>query len=389
MAESLTSSFMVIAGEASGDALAAELIAALKEKLRERGKAASFFGVGGERMSAAGAELIFDLVRNAVFGLEALGRFWEFKRRFYDLLRVAAERKPDAIICVDFGGFNRRFAAAVKRRVRRGGDWNPKIVQYVSPQVWASRPGRAAKLARVVDLLLTIFPFEKAWYAERVPELRVEFVGHPVVDRYGELHPAREEASGAPGIVLLPGSRPSELKRHLPVFAEALRSIRAVVPELRARMILPDALAPQGRAFGFPVDVQIDSGDLATALAQADVAIAKSGTVTLECAYFGVPTVVMYKTSWATYAIAKRIVQVKYVAMPNLLANLEVFPEFLQDAATPGNIARAALEFLTDAARRNTVKAKLKEIVSTLGAPGASRRAAEAILEVMEPASGR
>jgi len=298
---------------------------------------------------------------------------------------------------VDFSGFNRRFAHAVKQHVAHeeaaaSGGWNPKIIQYVSPQVWASRPRRADKLAEDVDLLLAIFPFEKDWYARRAPEMRVEFVGHPVVDRYAGA--ARQMASDVPvheppRLVVLPGSRPSELKRHLPVLSEALRQIRARKPGLQVTMVMPQGLIARAREIGVPPDVDLRSTGLAEALAGADAAIAKSGTITLECAYFGVPTVAFYKTSWATYELARRIVSVQWVAMPNILANEEVFPEFVQDKASAENIARTTLEFLDNVARRTYVKTRLKEIVSGLGTPGASHRAAEAILKLVTDASGK
>ena len=372
---------MLIAGEASGDVLGAELVAAL----RLRQPDAIFFGVGGPQMQSAGMELIFDFTRNAVFGLEAIKRLWEFRARFQRLLQLAIEREPDAIICVDFAGFNRRFAYAIREHTRSGGsEWQPKIIQYVSPQVWASRPRRADKLAKDIDLLLAIFPFEKTWYAKRTPDLHVEFVGHPMIDRYARRLPATDKVfnSESPLIVLLPGSRPTELKKHLPVFCHVLRRIRSEKPKARAVMILSDRLAELARQIGLPENAEVQAS-LPDALAKADLAIAKSGTVTLECAYFGVPTVVMYKTSATTYAIAKRIVQVKWIAMPNLLANEEVFPEFVQSAATAENIARAVLELMNDTARRTTVKAKLREIAASLGAAGASGRAAEAILKLL------
>jgi lipid-A-disaccharide synthase len=374
---------MLIAGEASGDTLGAELIGALRARLSE--PEAKYFGAGGPQMQAAGMELIFDFTRNPVWGLEALKRLWEFRHRFQDLLRLALERKPDAIICVDFAGFNRRFAHAVRKHTRNAGsDWNPKIIQYVSPQVWASRPGRAGKLARDIDLLLAIFPFEKAWYAKRTPRLQVEFVGHPMIDRYAGAQPAsvKEFSEVAPIIALMPGSRPTELKKHLPVLRETLRLIRATRADARAVVVLPERLAPLARQIGLPDNVEVQS-DLAGALARADVAIAKSGTVTLECAYFGVPTVVMYKTSAITYAIGIRIVNVKWAAMPNILADEEVFPEFLQSAATPEKIARAALELMGATARRTRVRGKLREIRASLGTPGASGRAAQEIIQLM------
>jgi lipid-A-disaccharide synthase len=160
----------------------------------------------------------------------------------------------------------------------------------------------------------------------------------------------------------------------------ALELIRAKVPDLRARMVLPnERLVQQARSLGFPAWLRAQVGDLPEALSGADAAIASTGTVTMECAYFGVPTVALYKTSWITYQIARRIVKVKYLAMPNLLANEEVFPEFIQGAATTDNITRATVELLRDAPRRARIKAKLAEIVASLGPPGATRRAAKAI----------
>ncbi len=377
---------MLIAGEASGDTLGAELIDGLKQEAGVR--KTTFFGVGGAKMQSAGMELIFDFTRNAVFGAEAFKRIFEFRKRFKELLRIAIARQPDVIVCVDFAGFNRRFARAAKQFVRgRGGaQWQPKIVQYVSPQVWASRPRRAELMARDFDLLLTIFPFEKAWYAKRTPNLHVEFVGHPMVNRYAGQVSQQATANVEPIIVFLPGSRPSELKRHLPIMSEVLRRIRAAVPAARATMVLPDSLAKAARQIGLPPEFEVRP-NLAEELARADLAIAKSGTITLECAFFRVPTVALYKTSWLTYEVARRIVQVKWIAMPNILANEEVFPEFVQTAATAENIAGTALELLRDSARRNTVKAKLGVIAASLGEPGAARRAAGQILRLLEPQS--
>ena len=395
-------SFMLIAGETSGDMLAAELVRALRYAIpeAEAGPTADyqplhaslqprFFGAGGPLMAAAGVELAFDMTEHSVIGLsEVLKHYFKFRRLFHQLFQLALERQPDAIICVDFSGFNRRFAHAIRQYTRARADWfhdwKPKIIQYVSPQVWASREGRAFQMARDYDLVLSIFPFEKAWYAKRVPQLRVEFVGHPIAERHGERREGRGDRS-APMVLLLPGSRPDELRRHLPVMLGALGLIRAKLPSLRAQMVLPnESLVQQARALNLPAHLQIQTAGLPEALAEADVAIASTGTVTTECAYFGVPTVALYKTSWSTWQIAKRIVNVKYGAMPNLLADEEIFPEFIQDAATPENLARAALELLRDEARRAKVKARLAEIVTSLGGPGATRHAAEAVLRTLK-----
>ncbi len=396
---------MLIAGEASGDMLAAELVRAIRQEFAEReaipttdyqplgtSLAPRFFGAGGPEMAAAGVDLDLDLTAHSVIGLsEALRHYLKFRRLFHRLFRLALERQPDAIICVDFSGFNRRFAHAIRQYTRLRADWfhawSPKIIQYVSPQVWASREGRADQIARDYDLVLSILPFEKAWYTRRVPQLRVEFVGHPIVDRYGERPGTTGEkrgGKGAPMLLLLPGSRAGELRRHLPVMMGALALIRAKVVGLRARMVLPnDRLLQQARALGVPGSLEVRVGGLPAALAAADVAVASTGTVTTECAYFGVPTVALYKTSWSTYQIGRRLVKVKYLAMPNLLAGEEVYPEFIQGAASVHNIAEAAVALLRDEARRASIKAKLEQVVASLGSPGAPRRAAKAVMETL------
>jgi lipid-A-disaccharide synthase len=397
-------SFMIIAGEASGDLLAAELVQALREQFSGAHVlptadyqplygtfAPRFFGAGGPRMAEAGVEVVLDLVKHSVIGLsEVLKSYPKFRRFFHQLYRLALDREPDAIICVDFSGFNRRFAHAIKRYVRAHQDWfhawNPKLIQYVSPQVWASREGRAQALARDYDLLLSIILFEKEWYRQRVPRFRVEFVGHPIVDRYASLSIDSTAKANRQTVLLLPGSRVGEISRHVPVMIDTLAMMRRTVPDLRALMVLPsERLVEQTKACGLPADVELRRGGLPEALAQADIAIAKTGTVTMECAYFGVPAVAMYKTSWSTYQIARRIVRVKYIAGPNLLLNEELFPEFIQEAATAENISRAALALLRDEGLRDRVRTKLREVRKLLGGPGASRRAARSVMSVVSP----
>jgi lipid-A-disaccharide synthase len=385
--------FMLIAGEASGDLLAAELVSALRGQLLD----AQFFGAGGAKMSTTGVELAFDLTQHSVIGIsDVLKKYFTFRRLFKQLLALAIERKPDVVIGVDYGGFNLRFGRAIKKYVRDNpfSKWNPKIVQFVSPQVWASRPGRADKLARDYDLLLSIFPFEKAWYARRVPQLRVEFVGHPMIGRFtnDDLRFTSGSAASASivnresQILLLPGSRKSELQRHLPVMLDAVKIIQEKIPAVKVKMVLPNLglkkLADKLSALQSGVEIQI--GELPWALAEADVAIASTGTVTMECAFFGVPTVTLYKTSWLTYQIARRIVTVKSLTMPNLLAGETVYPEFVQHDATPENLSCAALELLQDESRRQKIKAQLANIIASLGEPGAAGRAAEAVLSLFK-----
>jgi lipid-A-disaccharide synthase len=385
-------SIMLIAGEASGDTLAGELVSALRRQLPD----AKFFGAGGPKMAATGVELAFDLTQHSVIGISWLNKYFELRGLFNQLVQLAIERKPDVIIGVDYNLFNLRFAHAIQEHVRNNPalNWNPKLVKYISPQVWASREGRVHHIARVYDLVLSIFPFEKDWYANRVPNLRVEFVGHPMVDRYaGFATDDLRFTSASVGdssivnrqsqILLLPGSRVGELKRHLPGMLDAAKQISAKQP-VQFKMILPDEKLKQLAVTTSTLvpGLEIQIGGLAESLSKATLAIASTGTVTMECAYFGVPTIAIYKTSWSTYQIGKRIVRVKYLAMPNLLANEAVFPEFIQNDATSENISRAAIGLLNQPERRAEIKEKLKGIVESLGKPGASERAARAILNL-------
>lgn len=391
---------MLIAGDPSGDLLAAELVSALREKAVAGSEhisaevqplrtalAPRFFGAGGPKMLAAGVEQVFDLTQHSVIGFaEVLKNLGKFKRLFKQLLQVAIERQPDVIIGVDYGGFNLRFAKAIKDHVRahRGAfnNWNPKIVQFVSPQVWASRAGRAYTLAENHDLLLSIFPFEKAWYAQRVPGLHVEFVGHPMIGRMRRAERGMRNQD-KPCVVLLPGSRTDEVRRHLPVVAGAFELLRRELPSLTGKMILPtQQLADTMKSAGLPNGLEIQVGGLSGVLASADLAITKSGTVTMECALHGVPALVFYKTSWPTYFIGKQIITVKYLAMPNLIADEPIYPEFVQETATPENISRAALELLRNEKRRAEVQGKLARVIDSLGKPGAPGRAAVAILNL-------
>jgi lipid-A-disaccharide synthase len=343
-------------------------------------------------------ELAFDLTQHSVIGIsDVFKSILKFRRLFQQLLRLAIERQPDVIIGVDYGGFNLRFGKAIKNYVRQHrkefAPWNPKIVQFVSPQVWASRPSRAYTLADNYDLLLSIFPFEKQWYAQRVPKLRVEFVGHPMMGRHTpegrvtrvpDLSESGTPVTRTPGILLLPGSRTDEVRRHWPVVTGVFASMRRALPSLRGKMILPnDTLFQSVKSLVLPAGLELQIGGLTDALAGANVAITKSGTITMECAAFGVPAVVFYKTSWPTYVIANQLITVKYLAMPNLLAGEAIYPEFIQNDATPENISRAALELLRDEARRKTVKTKLAQVIGSLGGAGAPERAAAAIVSLL------
>jgi lipid-A-disaccharide synthase len=369
--------FMIIAGEASGDTLGAELVKALRS--RPGLEAAEFFGAGGAKLAEAGVELAFDLAQHAVVGIiEVLKNYRKFKGFFDELLGLALKRRPDVVILIDYPGFNLRFVKALRERSTDTG-WRPQTVYYVSPQIWAWHESRVHQIARDVDLLLAIFPFEKAWYAERAPNLRVEFVGHPLVDRYAEHKyplPTQRE------VLLLPGSRVRELRKHLPVMIEAVREIQGK-ESILSRMVLPSESLRELAGSLAPLDgIEIQVSGLAEALGRATVAIASSGTVTMECAYFRVPTVVLYRTSWSTHALGRRFIKVKFLAMPNLLADEAVYPEFIQHEATAENLARAALDLLNNPQRRSVIQTKLDAVIASLGEVGATQRAAKLIAEL-------
>ena len=392
---------MIIAGEASGDVLAAELVTALRaesafclkndpDSFSPRNVSSrfewQFYGVGGPKMKDSGVELFYDLTEHAVVGLwEVLKHYPELKRLFNQLLQIAEQRMPDVIVLVDYPGFNLRFVKAIKKIVRQKlswfHNWNPKIVYYVSPQIWAWHSSRVHQIARDVDLMLCIFPFEKKWYEERVPGFRIEYVGHPLLDRYPRADQKQSAESVIPLVLLLPGSREGELKKHLPEILGSCNLI-AARHKVRFRMVLPkNSLVVLAKTLLTDrLDIEISVGQLASSLKEATAAIASSGTVTMECAYFGVPTVVIYKTSWSTYQLGKRFIHVKYLAMPNLLADEAIFPELIQNVATASNIALELEKFLTQPALRKTVQEKLSNVVASLGIPGGASRAAKAIL---------
>lgn len=370
--------FMIIAGEASGDTLGAELVKALRATPPFEN--AQFFGAGGAKLAAGGVELAFDLAAHAVVGIwEVLKNYGKFKGFFESLLKLAIDRQPDVIVLIDYPGFNLRFAKAIRERAA-GLGWRPKVVYYVSPQIWAWHESRVHQIARDVDLMLAIFPFEKGWYAQRVPNFRVEFVGHPLIDRYAgtTAHPAPQRE-----LLLLPGSRVRELRKHLPVMAQAVHLLRQS-NEFRCRMVLPSESLRKLAEEIAPLDgIELQTGNLAEALGRAAAAIASTGTVTMECAYFRVPTVALYRTSWSTHALGRRFIKVKYLAMPNLLADEQIYPEFIQHEATPENLARAAAELLNNQQKRAVIKSKLDEVIASLGGGGASQRAAHYIKSLL------
>jgi lipid-A-disaccharide synthase len=367
---------MLSSGEASGDLYAGALVRAL----RAADPQLEAFAFGGPQLAEAGAELIGDYRGFSVTGLveaaRVLPRSWAMLRR---LARTARSRRPDVFVAVDFPDFNFQLLPSMHRL-------GIPIVYYVSPQLWAWRPGRVAVLRRHVSRMLVIFPFETRLYEDAgVP---VEFVGHPLVETMAAgggaswltargLDPAR------PVLALLPGSRPNEVRRILPTLVEAAPLIARAVPGVqflvaRAPSLDPGLFVPLARRSGEAAFVIDDSAD--GVLASADAVVTASGTATVQAALHDRPMVIVYRVSPLTYAIGRRMVRVRHFGMVNLIAERPVVPELIQEAFTPEAVAREAVSLLTDRARASAMRRDLAEVRTRLGGAGASARAAAAVL---------
>jgi lipid-A-disaccharide synthase len=374
-----------VAGEASGDLHGSTLARALTTLMPDLRLA----GMGGARMAAAGVRLVLRADRvNVVGGTEALGRLPALWRAFQTLRRQLRDRRPGALVLIDFPEFNMRLAR-VARRLR------VPVVYFVAPQLWAWRRGRVRAMARDVSRVLAIFPFEVGLYQEAgVP---VEFVGHPLLDVLPSLE--REAArTGLAGeretlVGLLPGSRDAEVRRHLPVLLGAARRIAARRPG--TRFVVPvastiDAAAVRAtvRPSELPIDVR--PGEAYRVMAAADLLLVASGTATLEAACYGTPMVVLYKLSAVSHRIARILVRgVSHISLPNIVAGREVVPEFIQARATPDAVAGAALRVLEDDVARAAQRAALLEVRGRLGEAGAGLRAARAVLRELDGTPGR
>jgi lipid-A-disaccharide synthase len=369
--------FYFVAGEESGDQHAAHLWSELKT-LYPKSKA---YGVGGEHLRNAGQHQLFDLAQHAVVGLtEVLKSYLKFKRLFDLVVHDIIQKKPRVLILVDYPGFNLRLAERIRKSMP-----NLTIVYYIGPQVWAWKAGRSRQMKRLVDLLLVIFQFEKDWYALNEPDLKVDWVGHPIMDRW--LGPAMKEdlSEKIHQVVLMPGSRRKEIETHLPILA---RSAHKASVFLQGAKFLILATDDSAKAFiinklgkmqlqGFHPEVVI--GYQLTHLSRADLALVASGTATVECGIAGVPMLVVYKTNALTYEIGKRVVKLPYLSMVNVLAGEKIVPEFLQERASENYLVPALKKFWKHPKFRAHTTAQLHKVAAKLGKPGASRRAAYAI----------
>ena len=370
---------MLSCGEASGDLYAGALVAAL----RRREPDIEIFGLGGDRFRAAGGRLIADFHGLSVTGLtEALSVVPRSFATMRQLVAEAKREKPDALVVIDYPDFNFRLLWRIKKL-------GIPVIYYVSPQLWAWRAGRIRMMKRAVDRVLPIFPFEEALYQRE--KIDVRFVGHPLidlarpaVDRHTFLRSLNLDPS-KPVLALLPGSRTNEVERIAQVMASAIPDIARQVPGVQFVIArAPNLGEGLFDPFGISgVTIRIAEGRTDDVLNASDAVVTASGTATVQTALHGKPMVVVYKLSPLTYRLGKRMALVDTYAMVNLIAGERVVVELIQDACTPEAVTTEAVRLLTDQVYRTRMIASLAEVRRRLGGPGASDRAADAVLDVV------
>jgi lipid-A-disaccharide synthase len=364
----------IVAGEVSGDTHASGLM----RELLALNPATTFAGLGGPRMREIAGDGIHNWVETAgVVGLwEVIKMYGYFKQRLEAAVMAVLTHPPDAVIFVDYPGFNLRMA----KRLRTGG-YTGKLIFYISPQVWAWKKGRVKIMAKMLDLMICIFPFEKELYEKS--GLRTEFSGHPMVDRLTTLRRNWERERGLIG--WFPGSRLNEVKRLFPVMLQAARAIRMQIPNTRfAVSAANETLAGHMRAMadqvGMPeAKMWIEVGTVYDLMQRAEVGAVASGTATLEAACFGLPYALVYKVNGLTYAVAKAVVRIKHIGIINVLAQQEVVRELVQGDLTSDTLAAEMADLLVNEHRREELQQDLAAVVATLGAGGAYLRAAHAV----------
>lgn len=372
---------MIIAGEASGDLHGSKLVLAM----RERNRNLFFCGIGGQALKDAGVRIIVNASQLAVVGLtEVFSKMPSLFRGMAVSKKLLNSLKPDLLIIIDFPDFNLNVAVTAKKT-------GVPVLYYISPQLWAWRPGRVKKIRKLVDHVAVILPFEEDFYKRH--EVRVSFVGHPLLDT----HLAKEEsfiasnAEDIPVIGLLPGSRDREVAKLLPVMLQSARillkrdkNIKFIVsaaPSIE-RKILKTIVEEHRGEYNF----ELVSEPVENVLKRCRLAVVASGTVTLEAAIFGIPMIIIYKVSPLTYWLGKMLVRsrVKYFGLVNLIAGREISPELLQGEASSKKIADMAFEMLNDVSGLEKSKNELLGIKDMLGGPGASMRVADIALNMLE-----
>ena len=365
-------SIMIIAGEASGDLHGSKLVTAM----RKRDKALFFCGIGGQALKDAGVRVLVNASELAVVGItETFSKIPNLLKGMAVAKKTLKTLHPDLLILIDFPDFNLNIAAFAKKL-------GIPVLYYISPQIWAWRPGRVKKIGKLVDHMAVILPFEEDFY--RKHEISVTFVGHPLLDT--DLPPrdtAMEEiVEGIPVIGFLPGSRDREIARHLPVMLEAaqilLRRIKnakfiiSLAPDVARKYV--EEIVEKHKA---SAEFELVADDVEKVLEQSRFVVAASGTVTLETAISGTPMLIIYKVSPVSYWLGKALINVKHIGLVNLIAGREIVPELVQDKATPDRIANRVCAMLNDTSYLKRLKRELLSIKELLGGPGASERVAD------------
>ncbi len=369
-----------VAGETSGDNHGAALMRAL----RQLHSNIEFLGRGGPQMKQVAGDQFLDWNAEAgVVGLwEVVKHYPYFRREFHRTLKEIARTKPDAVVLIDYPGFNLRLA-----RTLHEGSLGGKIIYYISPQVWAWNRSRIPKMARWLDLMLCIFPFESELYERS--GLRAIFVGHPMIEN---LEAKRSTTVRAPHLIgIFPGSRLREVRQLLPILLETMQHLHEQRPDLHFKIaaasealarLIRDELQPAISGIG---QVEVLAGQAAEIMQQSEAGIVASGTATLEAAFFRMPFVLVYKVAPLTYLAGRLLIEVKHLGMPNVLAGREIVPEFIQHKAQPAAIAREVLDLLENQSRRAQMQADFDEVIAKLGKGGANEAAARAILATVQP----
>lgn len=365
----------LVAGEASGDNHGAALMEALRRAVPE----VRLLGRGGPRMQRFGGERFLDWSEEAgVVGLwEVVKHYGYFRQEFRKTLNEIAATRPDAVVLIDYPGFNLRLARALREKSLGG-----KITYYISPQVWAWNRRRIPKMARWLDLMICLFPFEKELY--EASGLRTEFAGHPMLD---ELEKKRlpDVSRDLTSIGLFPGSREREVRKILPIMLEAGRILHRRHPELR--FAIPAASEKlltliREMTAGFP-HCEVTLRNAYPLMQTCGAGLIASGTATLEAAFLGLPYALLYKVSPLTYEVGRRVIRVPFLGMVNILAGREVIPEFVQKKADPTSIAMSVESFLFDPQKRLQLESDLRNVIAMLGERGAASKAAQAVCELL------
>jgi lipid-A-disaccharide synthase len=374
---------MLVAAEASGDDRGAGLMQAIKRRL---GDQVRFVGVGGARMAAEGLASPFDISELSVLGLlEGLMAYPKVVRRVAETAALAARERPDVAVLIDSWGFTLRVAHRLRRQ-----NPNLPLIKYVGPQVWASRPGRAKVLAAAVDHLLTIHKFDAPMF--EAAGLPTTFVGNSALSvDFSRADPSIGQGSDGQVLLVLPGSRPSEIKNVLPPFEDAVRILKQTRPDLRVLIPAAPTVAAQvkARVAGWPFRVEVLEGEPAKlgAMKAATVALACSGTVTTELALAGRPMVVGYRLGRVTHTILKRLIRTPYITLFNIAAQDFVAPEFVQDDCNGPALAAALEARLADSGLRARQVERQYEALNRmgLGGPDPSEAAADVVLRIARP----